>query len=300
MVVAVGLGLLASAATCGPRTMRDRLDDAADRPAATKDRAPSTASLHQPTRPRQSRTRPPVPPRRGVPHRDDLVDLLRQTLRDDPDPRAVSGSTRSHATARADPTTQRDGRSTHYRQSPSRPGSFVRLSSSASRESIDFASSIRRGPRLRSPDPAGVLIRACCDLWSWCSEWSVANATTLSRYRCEVLSNSPPHVMSLSPAWSTPPKTARVGNSDFSYFATCVTSNTATRSSSRATSTRSPRRSSASRKKTPGTWFQVTWPAMTAGPSSPGVGPRRYQPAIAGSSGTCIAPRSSIPKSNQP
>ena len=45
----------------------------------------------------------------------------------------------------------------------------------------------------------------------------MAKATTLSPYRSEELSNSPPHVISLSPAWSIPPKTARVGNSDLAY-----------------------------------------------------------------------------------
>ena len=40
----------------------------------------------------------------------------------------------------------------------------------------------------------------------------------------------------------------------------------------------------------PGHLLEFTWAAMTAGPSSPGVGPRSNQPAVTASAGTSISP----------
>src|SRR5450631_251946 len=49
-------------------------------------------------------------------------------------------------------------------------------------------------------------------------------------------------------------------------------------------------------KKTAGP-FQSTWPAMTAGPTSPGVGPPVYQPAGKPLGGTCKDPSARNPRS---
>src|SRR5450631_20441 len=57
----------------------------------------------------------------------------------------------------------------------------------------------------------------------------------------------------------------------------------------------SPGLRSCSLEKTPGP-FQSTWPAITAGPRSPGVGPPVYHPAGKPPGGTCIDPSARRPR----
>src|SRR4051794_20256781 len=92
------------------------------------------------------------------------------------------------------------------------------------------------------------------------------------------------------------PYTAWLGNFDFENRATRSTVKTAVLPSFRVTATESPRRSAPRRLKTAGSRSQVTWPAMTAGPSSPGVALLVNQPARDGSFGTSMAPSASSPR----
>src|SRR4051794_34016680 len=56
------------------------------------------------------------------------------------------------------------------------------------------------------------------------------------------------------------------------------------------TVTGSPTARSRSRKKTPGTPCQSTWPASTADPASPGAGPNWYHATTAASAGMATSP----------
>src|SRR5581483_12488462 len=47
--------------------------------------------------------------------------------------------------------------------------------------------------------------------------------------------------------------------------------------------------------KTPGPWAESKWPVITAGPMSPGMVPKLYQPVCSGEPGTCKAPPVSRP-----
>src|SRR5688572_27621010 len=64
--------------------------------------------------------------------------------------------------------------------------------------------------------------------------------------------------------------------------------------------TSAPGARSRSAKKTPGEPSQSTWPAMIAGPSSPGVGAPVYQPAGKPSGGTSSEPSDCNPRSISP
>ena len=150
---------------CGSRTVRDRSTMLQiDRPqprAGTVNR--EFTHQHRPDRAGRVHQSHRVV---GVPHRDHVVDLLRQTLRDGPDPRAVSGSTRSHATARADPTTQGMGAVPIAGSHPAVRGVSCVCRARRTRRVSSSHRRSEEGLRLRSSDPAGVLIRVCCDPWS--------------------------------------------------------------------------------------------------------------------------------------
>src|SRR5665647_2738472 len=90
------------------------------------------------------------------------------------------------------------------------------------------------------------------------------------------------------------PNTTSVGNRSFGNWLTRVTRNTGLLPSARVTVTRSPGFMSRSLKKTPGPFMSI-WPAMIAGPSSPGVGPPVYQPAGKPPGGTSKDPSARRP-----
>lgn len=87
------------------------------------------------------------------------------------------------------------------------------------------------------------------------------------------------------------------GKRILSIFLRLSTRNTAVLPSLRSTKTSLPGLSRARSKKTPRSEFQAIWPAMTAGPISPGVGDCEYQPAGFAGGGTCSEPSFLSPRS---
>lgn len=81
-----------------------------------------------------------------------------------------------------------------------------------------------------------------------------------------------------------------MGNLAFGYSATRSTLKVTVLLSRRATLMVSPAFMVFSFSNTADAPFQVTWPAITAGPWEPGVGPGSYQPARSGFLGVSMVP----------
>ena len=156
IVAALGLALAATLCYCGTTTSRRRLT-------APQIHRPQLRAAHRRTRPRHAQW-PPDP--------DNLVVLLRKTLRDDPYRGQLSGDERWHGTASAasarppmDPVSVAGGHPA------------VRKVPGVRRAGPGAVSAPHRGPRqwpgVKSPDPAVVLIGARADSRSgvWRPAW---------------------------------------------------------------------------------------------------------------------------------
>src|SRR5580700_6582351 len=103
------------------------------------------------------------------------------------------------------------------------------------------------------------------------------------------VSKGPPQVMSRSATSGVGPNTSAVGKASLGYTTTRSTrKETALEPSS--TVTKSPGSKYRKLKNTPGPVVESTWPMMTAGPVSPGTGPRSYHPVKLVPDGTIADP----------